>query len=88
MNVYQITHVRPDGRDLDRRIDAVMAGGVAWTIDQVIAALDLSTCGFFVEVWSRPVAVKTATHPISRRKYITTEGDGFPPNNLLNLPRF
>lgn len=85
---YQITHVRPDGRDLDRRIDAVFAAGVEWKIDQVIAAIEQRKAGFYVSVNFRTVDVVVRVHPTSYRKYITTEGDGFPPNNLLSLPKF
>lgn len=84
----QITHVRPDGRDLDRRIDAVLAGGIAWTVDQVIAAIETREASFFVSVQFQYVDVEVRRHAMSGRKYIATVNDGFPPNNLLNLPKF
>ena len=85
---FQITHVRPDGLDFDRRIDAVWAGGMAWTIDQVIQAIETRRASFYVSVGYHQVEVVVRIHPVSRRKYIATTSDGFPPNNLLNLPRF
>lgn len=88
MIVLQITHIRPDGSDLDRRIDAVLANGVVWTVDQTIDAIERRTHSFFVLVGLRRANVVVRTHGVSWRKYITTEGDSFPPNNLLNLPRF
>ncbi|MCB2058737.1 MAG: DUF3892 domain-containing protein [Novosphingobium sp.] len=84
----QITHVRPDGNDLDRRIDAVLAGGVAWTVDQVIHAIEYRTASFFVMVHFQSVDVVVRVHSYTGRKYIATRSDGYPPNNLLNLPRF
>ena len=79
MIVLQITHVRPDGRDLDRRIDAVLANGVVWTIDQVIAAIERQSHGFFVQVGMMRVTVVVRKHPSTFRKYIATTSDGFPP---------
>lgn len=84
----QITHVRPDGGDLDRRIDALWAGGTEWKIDTAIYSIENGSVSFFVNVGGRVVDVIVRTHPTSFRKYLTTQGDGFPPNNLLMLPRF
>lgn len=36
MPTYQVTAVRPDERDLDRRIDALQIEGTLWPIDKVI----------------------------------------------------
>lgn len=41
---------------------------------------------FFVSVFGRTVEVVVRQHGPFGRKYLTTIGDAFPPNNLLNLP--
>ncbi len=83
---YRITHVRPDGKDHDRRIDAVKIGNGLFPIDQVIAWIRSGEHRFLVSVQGRSVWVIARQHPTSFRWYLTTEGDGFPPNNLLSLP--
>lgn len=88
---YQVTCVTPDGNDADRRIDSLgginSATGDRWydTIDNVIAAITNGHT-FWVSVGGWRVNVIVRYHPHSLRPYLTTEGDGFPPNNLLNLP--
>lgn len=62
-----------------------MVAGRYYDIDQVIAWIIHGQHRFFVSVQGRSVWVEARRHargPI----YLTTEGDGFPPNNLLNLP--
>lgn len=86
MSDYQITHTRKDGRDIDRRIDAVMIAGSIFTIDQIIKWILDRTHRFWVSVNGRMVWVEVRRHNPSGRLFLTTEGDGFPPNNLLNLP--
>jgi hypothetical protein len=84
MTYYVNCHV-PDNADLDRRIQGI--GGVSWymTVDQVLYAIDQGEI-FIVNYPTKPVKVIPGKHA-SGRRYITTEGDGFPPNNLLRLPR-
>lgn len=86
MGRYRITHTRKDGADADRRIDAVMVDGRVYPIDDVIGWINRREHSFYVEVQGRTVDVITDQHPQSRRWYLTTIGDGFPPNNLLSLP--
>jgi len=86
MGTYYITHTRKDGADADRRIDAVMVAGSVYAIDTVIAWINSGTHQLLVSIWGRTVRVVTQVHPTSRRWYLTTEGDGYPPNNLLALP--
>lgn len=83
---YQITGIRPDGTDADRRIDAVRIGESIFALDTVINWIRSNTHRFYVSVSGQGVWVIVKQHPTSRRFYLTTEGDGFPPNNLLNLP--
>lgn len=75
----------PDNADLDRRIQGI--GGAGWylSVDDVLARLDRGE-EFIVNYPNRPVRVVEGRRP-SGRRHITTEGDGFPPNNLLKLPR-
>ena len=91
---HQITCTTKDGPDPDYRIDKI--GGATgakgtngpWrlTIDQAIAGMRSGAWTFFVNVHGREVDVLIKRHPKSGRDYLTTEADGFPPNNLLRLP--
>ena len=88
MGHYQVTCVTPDGADYDRRIDKL--GGAfhdyPQPIDTIIRWIDEGHT-FWTMAHGRPVDVIVKTHPQSGRRYLTTVGDSFPPNNLLNLPR-
>lgn len=86
MGRYRITHTRKDGADADRRIDALMIDGYVYHIDQVIDWINSQQHTLYVEVAGRNVGVVTDQHPSTRRWYLTTQADGFPPNNLLRLP--
>jgi hypothetical protein len=83
---YQITHSRKDGADSDRRLDGFLIGGQYFTIDQIIAWIVKREHRFWVAVGGRSVWVEVRQHASSGRNFLTTEGDGFPPNNLLKLP--
>lgn len=85
---YQITRVRKDGADPDRRIDRFSGPGWEAPIDDVIRWIDTGAHRFWTSVDGRSVWCMTGTHPTSKRKYVTTQGDSFPPNNLLKLPGF
>lgn len=85
MSDYPITHSRKDGNDPDRRLDGFLINGHYYDIDQVIRWIDSGMHRFFVDVRGRFVWVVVRAHANGRR-YLTTEGDGFPPNNLLALP--
>lgn len=83
---YQITCTKKDGADADRRIDAL--GGPNFKtspIDDVIRWIDGGHT-FWVSVRGRRTEVITAVHHTTRRRYLTTQGDSFPPNNLEALP--
>ena len=90
MATYQVTCIKRDGADADRRIDGI--GGFAdrnpWflPIDEAIAWIEQGKGKFYVSAGGKSVWVVVKIHPTSRRKYLTTEVDGFPPNNLLSLP--
>lgn len=84
---YRVSCIIPDGGDADRRIDSL--GGPGWKtspIDHVIGWIERHGHTFWVEVAGRRVNVVVAQHA-NGRKYLTTERDGFPPNNLLRLER-
>lgn len=83
---YQVTCITPDGSDADRRIDRL--GGPGWndTIDHVIGFINSGAHRFYTSVAGQSVWVIVRKHA-NGREYLTTEGDAFPPNNLLNLPR-
>ena len=89
MDTYQVTCIKRDGADIDRRIDGI--GGVSnqkrWylAIDDAISWIETGKAGFYTSVDGKSVWVIVKVHPESGRKYLTTEGDSFPPNNLLNL---
>jgi hypothetical protein len=86
MSDYRITHSRKDGSDLDRRLDGFLIDGRYYDIDQVIDWIWNGIHRFWVSVYGRSVWVEVQQHAHSGRKFLTTEGDGFPPNNLLALP--
>jgi hypothetical protein len=87
----QVRCHKPDNADADRRIQGI--GGInpngnPWyvAIDDAIAGIKSGKWDFFVSIQYREVRVIVKTHSTSLREYLTTEGDGFPPNNLLSLP--
>jgi hypothetical protein len=84
--IYTVTCHVPDNSDADRRMQGI--GGPGWykTVDEVLRCL-AERDTFNVTVNYRTVRVIPGKHNHTSRPYITTEGDGFPPNNLLNLPR-
>ena len=82
---YRITAICPDDADVDRRIDGLMIEGTVWPIDKVIHWIRSGTHSFWVQVAERRVRVIVARHLLSGIHFLTTEGDGFPPNNLLAL---
>lgn len=86
MSDYRITHSRKDGSDADRRLDGFLIEGNYYNIDQVIEWIWNGIHRFWVSVKDRSVWVEVRQHAHSGRKFLTTEGDGFPPNNLLALP--
>ena len=86
MAQYQITHTRKDGTDADHRIDAVKIETSVFGIDQIIEWILNRSHQFWVSVQGRSVWVEVRRHATSGRYFLTTEGDGFPPNNLLRLP--
>ena len=87
---FQVTCVRRDGADPDRRIDGIGGhdGQKQWylAIDEAIRWIETRKAGFWVRANGESVWVIVKVHPTSNRKYLTTEADGFPPNNLLSLP--
>ncbi|WP_370179918.1 DUF3892 domain-containing protein [Alteriqipengyuania sp.] len=82
---YRITATRKDGPDPDYRIDAFKVNGTWYTIGQMIGFIR-DGYRFTVEAAGRIVNVVLKQHPRTLRWYLTTEADGFPPNNLLALP--
>jgi len=83
---FQITATRKDGADADRRIDALqLADGRIFPIDRIIAAIRAGD-RFWTFVYGVRVGIRIDQHPVTRRDFLRTEGDGFPPNNLLRLP--
>lgn len=91
---HRITCTNKDGPDPDYRIDEIggstgaeNTNGPWWlTIDQAIAGIHADKWEFYVVEQGREVDVVVREHPRSRRLYLTTLADGFPPNNLLRLP--
>jgi hypothetical protein len=83
---YQVTCIRRDGSDLDRRIDRL--GGPGWNdnIDNVINWIETGAHRFWTSVGGKSVWVVVATHPTSYRKFLRTQTDSYPNNNLLFLP--
>ncbi len=90
MPFYKVTCITRDGADADRRIDGIggVSNGNRWylDIDSAIEWIETGKAEFYVEVRGMRVRVVVRIHYSSERRYLTTEGDSFPPNNLLNLP--
>lgn len=86
MSDYQVTCIRRDGNDADRRIDRL--GGPGWndTIDNVIGFIQRGEHRFWTTADGKSVWVVVRQHPTSRRLYLATEPDKYPYNNLLYLP--
>lgn len=89
MTRYRVDCIVPDGADHDRRIDSL--GGIypfRWSmpIDEVINRINRGSDQFYVLKFGMEVAVVVRRHNLYGPPYLTTERDGFPPNNLLNLP--
>lgn len=82
---YQVTCIRRDGRDQDRRIDRLGGPQFNDTIDAVIAAIRQGHT-FWTSVNGYRAEVVIKTHPQSWRPYLATAADNYPHNNLLNLP--
>jgi hypothetical protein len=82
---YQVTCITPDGSDADRRIDRLGGPQFNDTIDNVIRFINSGAHRFYTSVAGRSVWIVVRKHATGR-EYLTTEGDAFPPNNLLNLP--
>lgn len=91
MTDYRIDCTTKDGPDPDYCIDGF--GGIdpttgrRWfdTLDQLLASLDAGHT-FWVMVDGRRAEVVPRLHPRSGRRFAMTIADGFPPNNLMNLP--
>lgn len=66
-------------------IDALRIEGTLWPIDKVIDWIRSGTHNFWVEVSGKRVRVITARRWVSGSWFLTTEGEGFPPNRLLAL---
>jgi hypothetical protein len=87
----QVSCHKPDNADADRRIQGiggVNPNGTRWylSIDDAIKGIQDGKWDFYVDVQGRRVRVIIGKHTQTGRLYLTTEGDGFPPNNLLKLP--
>ena len=85
MAIYYATCHTPDNNDSDRRIQG-LGGSFGWfTIDAIIHMIDVGHVFYTHPPIGISKKIITRTHANGRR-YLTTEGDGFPPNNILNLP--
>ncbi|WP_324748811.1 DUF3892 domain-containing protein [Sphingomonas sp. LY54] len=83
----QVTCHTPDNNDMDRRIQG-LGGAWGWKgIDTLIDEIQRGTNRYWTTAHGRSVWVVAQRHPQSARLYLTTEGDGYPPNNLLSLSR-
>ena len=82
----QVTCHTPDNNDPDRRIQGL--GGRGWwkSIDTLISEIQNGVNQYWTVAAGQSVWVVVKQHPHSGRLYLTTEVDGFPPNNLLKLP--
>lgn len=91
MGSFRVTCHTPDNSDPDRRIQGLGGvdgplGGWWYGIDTIIQMI-IQGHYFYVNVGGHQVTVVVRQHGLLGRQYLTTEPDGFPPNNLLNLPQ-
>lgn len=83
---YQIIRTRKDGPDHDRRIDAVqLADGRILLLDEAIRWIDTLGHRFWCHDGVNSVLVDVRQRGLLGAKYLTTEADGYPRNNLLHL---
>jgi len=93
MAYVRVDCVRLDGPDSDYRIDRLGGpqpnGEGRWNmpIDDVINMIKKGQHTFYTLVGERHAEINVYQHPVSRRFYLQTDRDGYPPNNLLNLGR-
>lgn len=83
---FIVTCHTPDDGDEDRRIQGLGGNGWWYNVDTII---DLIREGhrFRVDVSGRSVEVTIGQRGLLGRQFLTTARDGFPPNNLLKLPK-
>jgi hypothetical protein len=96
MAIYRVTCHTPDNADADRRIQGLggvgpIGHGIAppprwWHDIDTIFGMIWDGDRLYVSVAGQNVDVVVRRHPHSRLYFLTTEGDDFPPNNLLKLP--
>lgn len=84
----EITHIRRDGADLDRRIDMLAGPSFPPTpIDDVIANIQTGVHTYFVaahHLWTAPIEV--IRHPKTQRLFLRTVPNGRYDDNLYSLP--
>ncbi len=78
-------HDRGDPHERIKNIGGI-SNGQAWKLaeDEAIQGIESGKWTFYVSVNGVSVDVIVASH--GTRKYLKTRADGYPPNNLLNLP--
>ncbi|MGK6353916.1 hypothetical protein ACMGDH_01665 [Sphingomonas sp. DT-207] len=89
MPTRYVTHIRPDETDSDRSID--MLAGFDSDGTRFIETLGEAVANVEAGVTYRTAAASVTGRKLrkrtrARRKYLQTEGDGLPPNNLESLP--
>ena len=87
MATYHATCHTPDNNDQDRRIQGL--GGSGWwhNIDTIIQMIDQGHVFYTSPPSGNGKLIVTEIHPVTLRRFLTTVADGFPPNNILSLPR-
>lgn len=85
MGDFQVTHIRPDGPDSDRRIDLLKGVGFGpASVDQLVQWM---AEGHRFWVNGNPSAWLESKVSIAGRAYVRTVPDGLHDNNLYALPR-
>ena len=84
MTDFQVTHIRRDGADPDRRIDYFKGPNFGLsTVDQVVASMK---AGHRFWVGGQPSAWLESKVSSAGRPYVRTVPDGKYDNNLYSLP--
>jgi len=81
-----VTCVRSDGSDDDYRIEGI-GSGRSWyhAIDTAIYNIECGVHRYYTTHCGVKAKVVVQVHAVTKRKYLTTESDGYSGNNLSEL---
>jgi hypothetical protein len=83
MTKHYITHKRHDD---DKVVTHVQVADTVYEINPIISQIENQTEEFYTRYGDKTADVSVRTHPTSGKKYLWSQPDGCPSNNLDNLP--